>query len=117
MNLSLLWANMLSELGLESVHWSAIGLAFDPDIVLFEYAKKYDYIVFTHDLDFGAILAASNTDSPSVIQLRDEDIFPSDENVLFLFRIFTQFENELQNGALLTINKQRTKIRVLPIKR
>ena len=117
MNLSPIWAEMLSNSGLESVHWSKVGRAYDLDIVIFDYAKKHSYIVFTHDLDFGAILAATNSDAPSVIQLRNEDIFPTEKNINFLLSIFQQFENELQQGALLTVNKLRTKIRILPIKR
>ena len=41
-----------------------------------EYARNHDYIVFTHDLDFGTILAATNTDTPSVIQVRTKDTLP-----------------------------------------
>lgn len=69
MNLSPLWATTLSSVGLEAVHWSSVGKAYDPDTVLFAYAQLNNFVVFTHDLDFGAILAATNSNSPSVIQL------------------------------------------------
>lgn len=32
------------------------------------------YVVFTHDLDFGDILAATNADDPSVIQVRTQNL-------------------------------------------
>ena len=43
---------------------------------LLSYAKSKGYVVFTHDLDFGAILAATKADCPSVIQVRTQDISP-----------------------------------------
>jgi predicted nuclease of predicted toxin-antitoxin system len=116
MNLSPLWANSFKEFGIEAYHWSSIGLAYDPDSKLFEYAQEHDLIIFTHDLDFGTILATTNASTPSVIQLRDEDVFPNQVNSSLLFNVLVQFEDELLNGALITINKQRTKIRLLPIK-
>ncbi len=64
---------------MEAKHWSSVGLAYDADTIIFEYATQNDYIIFTHDLDFGAILAATNAAKPSVPQLRDEDIFPSED--------------------------------------
>jgi hypothetical protein len=30
-----------------------------PDVEIMAYAAKYDYVVLTHDLDFSAILAAT----------------------------------------------------------
>ncbi len=41
-----------------------------------EWAKTNSHIVFTHDLDFGAILAATNAIAPSVIQVRTQDVMP-----------------------------------------
>jgi predicted nuclease of predicted toxin-antitoxin system len=117
MNLSPLWAKFFSESGIEAQHWSSIGLAYAPDSEIFMHAQQNDFVIFTHDLDFGAILAASNNEKPSVVQLRDEDIFPNEENIKVLCTIFQQFENELATGVLITINKQRTKVRLLPIKR
>jgi predicted nuclease of predicted toxin-antitoxin system len=107
----------LNYLGIEAYHWSFIGLAYDPDIAIFSYAEENDFTIFTHDLDFGTILASKNSTYLSVLQLRDEDVFPSKENAKFIFNILQQFENELINGALITINKQRTKMRLLPIQK
>jgi predicted nuclease of predicted toxin-antitoxin system len=115
MNLSPRWVDWFSTLDVEAVHWSSVGMAYDADALIFEYAYQNDYTIFTHDLDFGAILAASNTSKPSVIQLRDEDILPNENSIKLIVNILQQFENELIKGALITINKQRTKIRILPI--
>ncbi len=40
-----------------------------PDKEIMDYATKHGHGVFTHDLDFGAILATTKADGPSVVQL------------------------------------------------
>ena len=62
--------------GWEAIHWSVTGNpgARDEEILL--WAKSNAHIILTHDLDFGAILAATGGKSPSVIQLRMQDINP-----------------------------------------
>lgn len=65
MNLSPQWVSRLNAAGVEALHWSAVVQATDADAVLFEWAKTNDYIVFTNDLDFGAILAATNAAGPN----------------------------------------------------
>lgn len=34
------------------------------------------YVIFTHDLDFGAMLALSRIESPSVLQVRARNVLP-----------------------------------------
>lgn len=77
MNLSPLWVDVLSEAGWETTHWFSIGAQHAPDTEIMAWAKKNAFIVFTHDLDFGAILAATKASSPSVFQVRTQDIMPS----------------------------------------
>ena len=36
------------------------------------FARVNGYVVLTHDLDFGAILAATHGNKPSVVQIRSE---------------------------------------------
>jgi predicted nuclease of predicted toxin-antitoxin system len=57
MNLSPLWIPFLEQHGFQAVHWSALGSASAPDAEIMEYANSGGYIVFTHDLDFGRLLA------------------------------------------------------------
>ena len=64
MNLSPVWVQYFAENAFVSKHWSEIGKANDPDKVIFEYAKQNGFVVFTHDLDFGALLAATNAKAP-----------------------------------------------------
>ena len=69
MNLSPKWVSMLEEAGWEAVPWSHIGRQDAPDYEILRYAGTNEYVIFIHDLDFGAILAATKADCPSVIQI------------------------------------------------
>jgi len=40
------------------------------------YASVNGYVVLTHDLDFSAILAATQGEKPSVVQIRADDVSP-----------------------------------------
>lgn len=40
------------------------------DEEIMRWARENGYVVFTHDLNFGVILAATRAQSPSVIQVR-----------------------------------------------
>jgi predicted nuclease of predicted toxin-antitoxin system len=62
MNLSPRWTAFLVANHIEAINWSVIGKADAPDVEIMEYAKTNDYVVFTNDLDFGAILAATHAD-------------------------------------------------------
>ena len=80
------------------------------------WARSNGYVVFTHDLDFGAILAATKADSPSVLQLRTQNISPKriGESVVSAFE---QFEELLNQGALVSIDQKRARARILPFSR
>ena len=41
-----------------------------------EWAQTNGYVVFTHDLDFGTLLALTQGVAPSVVQLRSQDVLP-----------------------------------------
>ena len=81
-----------------------------------EWAKANNHIVFTHDLDFGAILAATKADSPSVLQIRTQDITIAAISDLVLF-LLNQFKGELNEGALISVNENHSRVRILPIRR
>ena len=38
------------------------------------YAAAHDFVVLTHDLDFGAVLAATQGTRPSVVKIRSDDL-------------------------------------------
>jgi predicted nuclease of predicted toxin-antitoxin system len=66
-------------------------------------------------LDFGAILAATHGEKPSVVQIRSEDVSPDliGKQVIAALR---QMARELEEGALLTVDPKRTRMSMLPLK-
>ncbi|MDO8549183.1 MAG: DUF5615 family PIN-like protein [Ignavibacteria bacterium] len=116
MNLSPVWEKYLTDAGFESAHWSKIGKGNETDSQIFDYAKKHKYIILTHDLDFGAMLAYSNEEGPSVIQIRTENIVPEFYGKKFI-SILKQAESYLNEGALIVIDETRNRMRMLPLKR
>ena len=113
MNLSPRWVQALADAGIEATHWSTLGANNAPDVEIMAYAKANDFVVLTHDLDFGAILAATQGDKPSVVQIRAEDVSPG----LIAGRVIAglrQMAAELEEGALLTVDPTRTRLRLLP---
>jgi predicted nuclease of predicted toxin-antitoxin system len=39
--------------------------------------RAHDFVVLTHDLDFGSVLAATKGAKPSVVQIRSERVNPA----------------------------------------
>lgn len=116
MNLSPLWVPVLTQAGFETVHWTKVGTPTAPDSELMLWAKQNRYVVFTHDLDFGDILAATNAEAPSVIQIRDQDIRPESCGSLIISAL-KQFREQLESGALIVIDQNKVRARILPIRR
>jgi len=114
MNLSPLLVDFLGQQGHEVVHWSAVGDPRAADRTIFEWAVKNRYVVLTHDLDFGAILAATQAQIPSVIQIRTQDVSPKKIAPLLL-AVLEQQVNYIDNGALLSVDEGRQRVRILPI--
>lgn len=115
MNLPPSWVEFLAEKEFEAVHWSEIGDFGATDEIILEWAKKYDHVVFTHDLDFGALLAATRGERPSVIQIRTQDTFPESCGEIII-KALNQFENELEKGALISVDRYKARVRILPLK-
>ena len=63
------------------------------------WARENRYIVFTNDLHYGALLVATAAASPSVIQIRAEDIRPASAEHSVLFALKAAAE-DLSTGAL-----------------
>ena len=59
---------------------------------------------------------ATNAAGPSVIQLRVQDLLP-DRLAPRLIAVLHQFEAELAEGAIISVDERRSKARILPIRR
>lgn len=113
-NLPPQWEGHLKEEEFEAVHWSSVGERDAPDRVLMKWAKQNGYVVLTHDLDFSAILAVTQAEGPSVVQLRTDDVLP-DASGNVVCRALRQFESELEEGAILSVDVDHFRVRYLPL--
>jgi len=114
MNLSPEWVDYLGRSGIEAIHWSRVGSSQAKDWQIMEYAIVHGFIVFTHDLDFGTILAATQANFPSVLQVHTQETFVNSIGDLVIAAI-AQFQAELEAGALVSVDRQRSRVRILPI--
>ncbi len=114
MNLSPDWVPALRKHGWEAVHWSTVGDPRASDRNIMAWAAAHRYVVFTHDLDFGTMLALSHEAGPSVPQIRAADTLP-DYLEGAVVAALNQHEADLSAGALVVVDKSRNRVRVLPL--
>jgi predicted nuclease of predicted toxin-antitoxin system len=114
MNLSPGWVAFLIEAGFQAVHWSDVGPTDASDAELMRWAAAQDFIVLTSDLGFGAILAATQRRHPSVVQLRGGILAPAAMGPAFVAAV-RQASNELTDGAVLSVDAVRGRLRILPL--
>ena len=114
MNLSPSWAGFLTNAGYEATHWSDIGAFNAPDTDIMAWAKTHDCIVISCDLDFGTILAVTGGDKPSVVQIRSDNLSLLEIGDV-LVNALRQCDNELKSGALLTLDVDKRRVRLLPL--
>ena len=116
MNLSPDWVQPLEGAGWQTRHWSALGDPRATDADIFCFAAEKGWTIFTHDLDFGAILAHTQAGKPSVFQVRARDVSPDHLSALAI-RTLRQFTLQLEAGALVTLDEARQRVRLLPLNR
>jgi predicted nuclease of predicted toxin-antitoxin system len=103
---------VLRDAGHEAVHWSELGPqdADDEEIVL--RAERDEAIIMTRDLDFGAYLVLAGRTRPSVIQVRAKRTSAGRYASLVL-KALEQTRFELGRGALVTVDFERVRVRLL----
>lgn len=114
MNLSPEWVTLLGQRGWEATHWSSVGDPRASDRTIMDWARANGHVVFTHDLDFGALLAATRAAGPSVIQVRTHDITPEGAGPIVLAAL-SEHQTALDRGALISIDEERARARILPL--
>lgn len=114
-NLSPRWVDALGQRGHEAIHWSSVGKLDAEDVTILEWVSDNGAVLLSCDLDFGAILAATGASGPSVIQIRGKDVLPEviAERVAM---VLSGLEHELQTGALVSLDTDQARVRVLPLR-
>jgi len=115
MNISPDWVNLLAQAGIDAVHWSSLGVDNAPDTEIMAYARAKNCVVLTQDLDFSSILAATHGEKPSVAQIRGDDLSWNAIGKQVVAALL-QTVTELEEGALLTIDTTRIRLRLLPLR-
>lgn len=114
MGLSPEWREIFEVSGFEAKHWSEFGNPRAKDQEIMAWAREHGSVVFTHDLDFGHLLALTHAAGPSVVQVRSEDVLPASIGPVVL-RALHQHQDLLESGALVVIEPASFRVRILPI--
>lgn len=107
-------SNLLVEAGIDAIHVSDISLSAADDKEILQHAREDDRIIVTLDADFHALLALSSASSPSVIRIRVERLRAQALTNLVL-RVIDEFTEYLQQGAVVTVESTRFRMRRLPL--
>jgi len=113
-NLSPAWVVYLERHGVEAVHWTTVGDCRAEDSEIFAFASRGEYTIFTNDLDFGTMLAKRGAALPSVIQIRGQDVTPTQIGATVL-QSLKSCADFIAAGALVTIDVRRSRVRILPL--
>lgn len=114
MNLSPEWIPILEQAGWPAIHWSSVGDPRAEDATIMRWALTQGYAIFTHDLDFGTALALTHAGGPSVIQVRGQRVFPEHIAKMVLAAL-KQHQQDLTDGALVTVEQAKNRVRILPL--
>jgi len=115
-NLPPRWAGFLASHRIDAIHWSDVGALTAPDSEVLDWARERDYVVLTHDLNFGVLLSEAREAGPSVVQVRTQDFTPEAIGLLVVSAV-RDHEAVLKDGAIVTIQLHASRVRVLPIRR
>jgi len=108
-------ALILARAGNDAVHVADVGLLTASDKAIAGFAHDSGRCVITSDSDFGTILARTKAVGPSVNLLRHtNDIAPGDQAEL-VKQALAVGEKALRAGAVVTISRDRIRVRDLPI--
>ena len=114
MDISPLTVDQLKKGGWEIIRVSDVMDARTSDIEILNYARDHKRVVITHDIDFSELLAIHGFDTPSVINLRIENMFP-DFVTHRIIEVVSQLEEELIRGIVVSVDEFSARFRPLPI--
>ena len=106
----------LREKGYDAVHLREEDLHKMSDKDIVKKARNENRVILTCDLHFGYIMAISSAANPSVITFRLEDERPMNVNRK-LSQILDESFDVLDKGAILSVDEERYRVRLLPIRK
>ena len=107
-------AEFLNQLGHDASHVRDRGMSKLSDYDIVRLAESEGRAVVTFDLDFARIVALQRLARPSIILFRLQQFTTDGVNSL-LRSLLTTYETELTAGAILVVDSNRVRLRLLPI--
>jgi predicted nuclease of predicted toxin-antitoxin system len=107
-------AKLLREAGIDTVHVSEIDYSTADDATILQRGQEEERIVITFDADFHALLALSRATAPSVIRIRIEGLYGQKAADL-IQAVLTRCAEDLNQGAVVTVQPKRIRVRRLPL--
>lgn len=115
-NITILFKKPFERCDYKVSHVSQVGLLSTPDEKIVEFAANNNFVIVTFDLDFSRIMALSKHQLPSIVTLRIVGI--TEEYLENIIRYnFSDLIQPLVEGALVTIDDSRIRIKKLPIQK
>jgi predicted nuclease of predicted toxin-antitoxin system len=104
----------LRSLEYDAIHLREQNLQRLADCKIIEKAKSERRVILTCDLDFGDLMASSKAKLPSIIIFRLKNQTPNNINK-HLSTILNESTLHLLNGAILLVEENKHRIRILPV--
>lgn len=108
-------ASALRDAGHDALHVRERGLEQADDPRVLDFAAEENRILISADTDFGTILAQERRASPSVVQFRRGTERQPERQIALLLANLPGLQEDLERGAIATIEQGRIRLRQLPI--
>lgn len=108
-------ASALRDAGYDAVHVRERRLQEAEDGPILEIAANEHRVLISADTDFSAILAEGRRTSPSVVQFRRGTERQPERQAALLISNLPTLQEDLERGAIVTIEQHRIRLRYLPI--
>ncbi len=113
-NLSPRVAARLRDASYDAQHVVDVGLGTATDADIVTWATDHEQIIVSSDSDFSAILARQRRTRPSFVLLRHLNELAPDQQAELLLANLPGVTDDLAAGAVVTILRDRMRIRALP---
>jgi len=101
--------------GFDAIHVREYGIQDASDDVIFDRALNEYRTLISADTDFAWILSKRQSRSPSVILFHGDVSRKPDVQARILTANIKSLEKDLEKGAVIVIEKERIRVRLLPI--
>lgn len=114
-NLSPRLTDYLRDGGHDTEHVRDHGLQAAPDEEVLHFASVHERVLVSADTDFGALLARTGAEQPSLLLIRRSRARRADEMAALLLANLEQVTDDLHAGAIVVVTDTDLRIRSLPI--